>query len=113
MPQPIERDNSTRRTGVARKEGGFIVFVGQVSRLSQDSGALTKIAAPSTAENRLLVGQTLILPHPDPLPLGEGKAIARQEFSRARPTSSGASNLASRTAILPLPAGEGWGEGEP
>src|SRR5437879_2570142 len=45
-------------------------------------------------------------PHPCPLPEGEG------ESSPARPESGGARNVAVRETALPLPRGEGWGEGE-
>ncbi len=63
-----------------------------------------------------------VLPHPSPLPLGEGTATgARRKTQRvgsnpapdavASAKESVAPNPA-RTAILPLPAGEGRGEGE-
>jgi len=47
-----------------------------------------------------------VLPHPNPLPLGEGTAT-----STRRATEHASSNPAL-TAFLPLPAGEGRGEGE-
>jgi hypothetical protein len=45
------------------------------------------------------------LPHPGPLPLGEGESISA--FDEA--DVSAVQRLDGR---LPLPAGEGWGEGE-
>jgi hypothetical protein len=46
------------------------------------------------------------LPHPHPHPLGEGTAVTRV----GQPGASGASP--ARSTLLPLPAGEGRGEGE-
>ena len=45
------------------------------------------------------------LPHPCPLPLGEG--IGLGQFLKVLTSSS-----RWQRAVLPLPAGEGWGEGE-
>ena len=53
------------------------------------------------------------LPHPGPLPLGEGAAIGPRSFSITPPANADSSDHQQRTAILPLPAGEGRGEGEP
>src|SRR5260221_9376399 len=45
-------------------------------------------------------------PHPCPLPGGEGEPfVSLQSVERATPTQRPA-------AVLPLPDGEGWGEGE-
>ena len=66
--------------------------------------------ALSTSENRPGGERAAILPHPSPRPLGEGKAIERQDFSNPLPASSDSSVAQNRTAILPLPAGEGRGE---
>jgi radical SAM superfamily enzyme YgiQ (UPF0313 family) len=46
------------------------------------------------------------LPHPCPLPLGEGATQSAPEHSR------GVGTHAARSSLLPLPAGEGRGEGE-
>ena len=70
--------------------------------------------SPTTAflENRLRAEQASTLPHPDPLPLGEGKAIAPHNSANAHPVISDSGHSQSLTTILPLPAGEGRGEGE-
>ena len=47
-----------------------------------------------------------VLPHPNPLPLGEGTATPPSRNPNALDSTP------ARTAILPLPAGEGRGEGE-
>jgi hypothetical protein len=71
-----------------------------------------KTVRPRILKNRMWVERPTILPHPNPLPLGEGTAIARRDFSTTRPATSDSGDFQERTAILPLPAGEGWGEGE-
>ena len=52
------------------------------------------------------------LPHPDPLPLGERTALVRFILSDTRSTNPVAHFSVRLTVILPLPAGEGRGEGE-
>lgn len=71
-----------------------------------------KTVAQQTQHRRLQVGPRRILPHPDPLPLGERTAIAPRDSSITRPANADAGSSKNRTAILPLPAGEGRGEGE-
>ncbi len=58
------------------------------------------------------VERTTVLPHPDPLPQGEGTAIADRNILGDCPANSDAGFSNGRTTILPLPAGEGRGEGE-
>ncbi len=53
-----------------------------------------------------------VLPHPDPLPLGEGTVLVRLWWHEDFSPSSVARNSKRRTTIPPLPAGEGRGEGE-
>src|ERR1041384_2112233 len=53
-----------------------------------------------------------VLPHPNPLPLGEGTALARLDYLNARPAASDLGEPNHWTRILPLPAGEGRGEGD-
>jgi hypothetical protein len=51
-------------------------------------------------------------PHPDPLPRGEGTAVGRFIFAKFF-LAAGRARFAKRLeTILPLPAGEGRGEGE-
>ena len=71
-----------------------------------------KTVAQLTQHSRPQVGQRTILPHPDPLPLGEGTAIAPRNCFITCPANAGAGYSKNRTAILPLLAGEGRGEGE-
>jgi DNA uptake protein ComE-like DNA-binding protein len=52
------------------------------------------------------------LPHPGPLPLREGTAVARPKFFTRHPAIADFSTAENRRTILPLPAGEGRGEGE-
>ena len=67
----------------------------------------------SISKNEGVKFNSAILPHPDPLPLGEGTAFVSECFSKARPPDSDSGNHQRQTSILPLPAGEGRGEGEP
>ncbi|MBI4660999.1 MAG: ABC transporter permease [Verrucomicrobia bacterium] len=55
---------------------------------------------------RGLTSPSRVLPHPGPLPLGEG------EFSTAKRQNGCARNDETRQSVLPIPAGEGRGEGE-
>jgi hypothetical protein len=52
------------------------------------------------------------LPHPSPLPLGEGIVAVHSFFSNSFYANPAASFSKERREGLPLPAGEGWGEGE-
>ena len=67
----------------------------------------------SGLQNRPGVKSLGLLPHPDPLPLGEGTALACHSFFDPHPANSDSGDFGKRPAILPLPAGEGRGEGEP
>ncbi len=71
-----------------------------------------KTVAQQTQHRRLQVEHRTILPHPDPLPLGEGTAIALRNCFTSCPANADAGYSKNRTAILPPPAGEGRGEGE-
>ena len=53
-----------------------------------------------------------ILPHPGPLPLGEGPANGRGRLTEASAASAGPDHRGRAQGIFPLPAGEGRGEGE-
>ena len=63
-------------------------------------------------KNGARVRAATILPHPNPLPLGEGTAIKHHQFSNGRSANSDWGNFKNQPRILPLPAGEGRGEGE-
>ena len=54
----------------------------------------------------------MILPHPCPLPLEEGDGQANSLLHSYLLADSGAGFHQARQRILPLPAGEGRGEGE-
>ena len=71
-----------------------------------------KTGRPLTAKNRSGLEGIKILPHPDPLLLGEGTASAHVTFFNAVQADPDSGNSKNRTTILPLPAGEGGGEGE-
>ena len=74
-----------------------------------------RVASDETVEGRGSA-QAAALPHPGPLPLGEG--VATDAFDGSEPLGQGAANAGTatssleRTDVLPLPAGEGRGEGE-
>ena len=51
-------------------------------------------------------------PHPSPLPRGAGTAVGCLGRCNGRSTNPVAGCLKRRRMILPLPGGEGWGEGE-
>jgi hypothetical protein len=88
--------------------------------LRQSSGAFTSASTPArTVEQRRMAaalhdaiacsqpkGQAPVLPHPDPLPLGEGESgsVAGQAGRVVLQQA--------RRMVLPPPAGEGWGGGE-
>ena len=57
-------------------------------------------------------GMRAILPHPGPLPLGEGTAGNAAGCLADSPANPAPAFAERRTIILPLPAGEGGGEGE-
>jgi hypothetical protein len=63
-------------------------------------------------DSRMTWRGTTILPHPDPLPLGEGTAADCLVYSHDHPANPVARFFPRLTPILPLPAGEGQGEGE-
>jgi len=71
-----------------------------------------KTVAQQTQHSRLEVGQRTILPHPDPLPLRAGTVVALRNCFTTCPANADAGYSKNRTAILPLPAVEGPGEGE-
>ncbi|NBV23850.1 MAG: DUF4080 domain-containing protein [Proteobacteria bacterium] len=62
---------------------------------------------------RTNIAASSLLPHPDPLPLGEGTANhGVEQFTANGPKTATVTSAPARTAFPPLPAGEGRGEGE-
>ena len=51
-------------------------------------------------------------PHPNPLPRGEGTACDASPDSEWQPSCERPTVLEESRRMLPLPKGEGWGEGE-
>ena len=51
-------------------------------------------------------------PHPDPLPWGEGIACDASPHSEWQPSCDRQTVHEESRSMLPLPKGEGWGEGE-
>jgi len=60
----------------------------------------------------MLVTGTTFLPHPDPLPLGEGTVIAALGIAHGLRANPAARFAVKPDTILPLRAGEGRGEGK-
>ncbi len=50
-------------------------------------------------------------PHPDPLPRGEGIAIASASFCGHASRKSGGMTFDVAADVTPFPEGEGWSEG--
>jgi len=76
------------------------------SRLKKEAAQADRASEAGSAESR-------VLPHPSPLPLGEGTASDASSLLQpldSQPAAVGRSQ--ALTASLPLPAGEGRGEGE-
>jgi len=85
-------------------------------RLREWSGSSRREGAPIKVHQTAPVAvpsADAVLPHPDPLPLGEGNAPAASDAitSSFHPPARSDSSPARPTS-LPLPAGEGRGEGE-
>jgi len=76
------------------------------SRLKKEVGQAVPPSEPGLVESR-------VLPHPSPLPLGEGTATDAPSISEPTDSQSAAGGRSQAlTAFPPLPAGEGRGEGE-
>jgi len=61
---------------------------------------------------KVVASVRLLSPHPDPLPWGEGMAGGGLLLSNVCVVNTSARLLMRRRRILPLPGGEGRGEGE-
>ena len=72
----------------------------------------TKTINPTPLKGPAWIEGATILPHPNPRPPGAGTTIVCRYFFNTAPASSDSTDSQHRTAILPLPAGEGRGEGE-
>ena len=57
-------------------------------------------------------GNSATLPHPNPLPLGEGESPSGLGNDMSRRSKSARPKIPEERTRSPLPAGEGWGEGE-
>ena len=60
----------------------------------------------------MLVTGTTFLPHPDPLPAGEGRVIAALGIAHGLRANPAARFAVKLDTILPPPAGEGRDEGK-
>ena len=69
------------------------------------------MGSPLDRQHCIAVGR-LVPPHADPLPRGEGTAREDLLFCNARAAELALSDSNNGRTILPLPEGEGWGEGK-
>src|SRR6266536_2740405 len=74
-------------------------------------GVRSVLRSPLTRLHRTGLRQ-LVSPHPDPLPRGEGTACVDRLLRGANAANRVHCNSENRSTILPLPWGEGRGEGE-
>jgi Cu+-exporting ATPase len=92
--------NAAARRGILIRDGVALEKAGKITAVIFDKTGTLTVGKPEVAAS------ISFLPHPNPLPLGEGIAIA----SSLKPNAPD-SNPALKQ-LLPLPAGEGRGEGE-
>ena len=92
--------NAAARRGILIRDGVALEKAGEVTAVIFDKTGTLTIGKPEVAASISL------LPHPGPLPLGEGTAITPP----FKPHAS--DSIPAREQLLPLPEGEGRGEGE-
>ncbi len=84
--------------------------------LGPDEKGIRAALAALTVTSQAASASGAVLPHPSPLPLGEGASTAvagnAQPATAIATNTKAATSAPARTAIPPLPAGEGRGEGE-
>ena len=97
--------NAAARRGILIRDGVALEKAGKVTAVIFDKTGTLTMGKPKVAV------MAVVLPHPDPLPKGEGTAIKHNRSSDDHPANPAVGLQAGLDTILPLPAGEGRGEG--
>jgi P-type Cu+ transporter len=97
--------NAAARRGILIRDGVALEKAGTITAVVFDKTGTLTMGKPMVAV------MAVVLPHPDPLPKGEGTAIKHNRSSYDHPANPAVGLRAGLDTILPLPAGEGRGEG--
>jgi len=92
--------NAAAKRGILIRDGVALEKAGEVTAVIFDKTGTLTMGKPEVA------GSISFLPHPNPLPLGEGTVTTTPRKPDAFDPNP------AREQLLPLPAGEGRGEGE-
>jgi P-type Cu+ transporter len=101
--------NAAARLGILIRDGVALEKAGNITAVVFDKTGTLTMGKPEVVQVLGVVRR--VSPHPDPLPKGEGTAIGHNRSSDDLPANPDAGLQVRLGAILPLPTGEGRGEG--